>query len=518
MPKINNKNKINKSHVQKPYMCLNMIVKNEAHIIQETLNSVYKYINYYVISDTGSTDKTKEIIKSFFDSKNIPGEIFDDSWKNFGYNRSLALIHCKNKSDYILIIDADDLLVTQDSNFNLKNLTLDCYSVNIGKDFTYKRRQIFKNFKDYTWKYIGVLHEYPTCNKPNFTCGDINYDFHIESRRLGDRSRDTQKYQKDALVLEKALLEEPKNSRYVFYLAQSYKDCQQYEISIINYKKRVLMKGYDEEIYYSYFMIGVNMMSLKCLWPDCEKAYLDAFAHSPHRVEPIYNIANYYISQKDYEKAYEFTSIGIKIKYPEHSQLFVSKYIYDWKMLDDHAVVCYLTHKLREAYTSFKKLYEENKYDKSQKIRIGSNLVTIKAKLEEQFKKDSKAKDLNNNYKYYPGQDSFGNDLFYYPDKTVDELKVICKLNKDAIAFNSLGYVKSKIVDEKEFISIANISDLNCGLYVKLDENTQVATVSPTQLTYLANTPIATTQTAATTLTSPTQTSNILINTYIIPG
>ena len=38
-------------------LCLNMIVKNEAHIIKETFDNLLKYlpIDYWVISDTGST-------------------------------------------------------------------------------------------------------------------------------------------------------------------------------------------------------------------------------------------------------------------------------------------------------------------------------------------------------------------------------------------------------------------------------------------------------------------------------
>ena len=61
----------------KPTKSLVMIVKNEEHIIKECLESMYKSIDRYDITDTGSTDKTKEIIKEFFDEKEIPGEIYD---------------------------------------------------------------------------------------------------------------------------------------------------------------------------------------------------------------------------------------------------------------------------------------------------------------------------------------------------------------------------------------------------------------------------------------------------------
>ena len=52
-----------------PTICLNMIVKNESHIIKDTLEKLCSKIkfSYWVISDTGSTDRTCEIVKNFFE-------------------------------------------------------------------------------------------------------------------------------------------------------------------------------------------------------------------------------------------------------------------------------------------------------------------------------------------------------------------------------------------------------------------------------------------------------------------
>jgi glycosyltransferase involved in cell wall biosynthesis len=60
-----------------PKICLNMIVRNESHIIQATLENLCKYFNfdYWVIVDTGSTDATMQIIQEFFHKQNIPGEL-----------------------------------------------------------------------------------------------------------------------------------------------------------------------------------------------------------------------------------------------------------------------------------------------------------------------------------------------------------------------------------------------------------------------------------------------------------
>ena len=68
----------------KKTICLNMIVKNESHIIESTLQNILDHlpIDYWVICDTGSTDDTIDIITNFFREKDISGELFQDEWTN----------------------------------------------------------------------------------------------------------------------------------------------------------------------------------------------------------------------------------------------------------------------------------------------------------------------------------------------------------------------------------------------------------------------------------------------------
>ena len=157
-----------------PFLCLNMIVKNEAHVIGDTLKKLLEKvkIDYYVISDTGSTDDTKAIIKNFFDTKGIQGEIYDDPWKDFGYNRSKALEHAYKKSSYLLIHDADDEIGGElvlppiskhDPQTGQALLEHDCYLFQFGdaNGISYYRIQLINNHKK--WKYTGVLHEAIGC-------------------------------------------------------------------------------------------------------------------------------------------------------------------------------------------------------------------------------------------------------------------------------------------------------------------------------------------------------------------
>ena len=99
--------------MENPTICLNMIVKDEADIILNTLSNIVEKmkIDYWVICDTGSTDNTIELITNFFEEQNIEGELIEDPWKDFAYNRTRALEFAYKKTDFVFIFDADDRIV-----------------------------------------------------------------------------------------------------------------------------------------------------------------------------------------------------------------------------------------------------------------------------------------------------------------------------------------------------------------------------------------------------------------------
>ena len=76
-------------------ICLNMIVKNEGAIIKETLAifSQYMPLDTGLLVIHGSTDNTISEIQEFFQEQGIPGEIYQDPWENFAWNRTQALRH-----------------------------------------------------------------------------------------------------------------------------------------------------------------------------------------------------------------------------------------------------------------------------------------------------------------------------------------------------------------------------------------------------------------------------------------
>src|ERR1700733_8577172 len=136
-------------------ICLNMIVKDETPVIQRCLESVKPLIDYWVIVDTGSTDGTQEVIREFM--KDIPGELHEDVWVDFEYNRNQALALAKNKGDYLFFIDADEKLLLP-SPFVKLHLDKDGYYITTEYAGTqYKRLQLIKG--DLNWKWEGKIHE-----------------------------------------------------------------------------------------------------------------------------------------------------------------------------------------------------------------------------------------------------------------------------------------------------------------------------------------------------------------------
>ena len=97
-----------KSNKQEISLCLVMIVKDEEDTIEKCLRAVAPYISYWVIVDTGSKDRTLDVIRETMDSLGIPGELHERPWVNFEVNRTESLELSKGKCDYRWIIDADD--------------------------------------------------------------------------------------------------------------------------------------------------------------------------------------------------------------------------------------------------------------------------------------------------------------------------------------------------------------------------------------------------------------------------
>ena len=338
-------------------ICLNMIVKNESHIIKDTLAKLICKIkfDYYVICDTGSTDNTVELIKEVL--KDIPGEIKFHEWKDFGYNRSLALECAYGKSDYVFIFDADDEII---GNIDLANLIFDSYMLKFGNPCSsYDRMCLVRN--DNSWYYRGVLHEYICSKKINRTKGIINGNYFIISGRTSSRNLDSQKYLHDAEILKKGYYSsietgDDLHHRYAFYCANSYLDSGNHEAAKEWYLITLKCEGWYDERYNA-------CLKLFELSKESKESYyylVESFYHNPRRVEGIYLLIQHYVCECKYElawKYYTFIQNYYENEYPSDelsSKLFARVMDYTFYLPYYLIILCEKT----KRYTTGIKMYE----------------------------------------------------------------------------------------------------------------------------------------------------------------
>lgn len=231
-------------------LCLAMIVKNESHLIKKTLQNIYDHVplHYWIISDTGSTDNTKELIQEFFDEKRLPGELITREWVNFGHNRTELLDYALQRTDYLFLFDADD---TIHGTLKLPNvMTADAYLCRFHTSTgEYTRPCIITNRKK--WFFTGILHEYLDTDEQRQ--GEIlEGDYFFESGRTGARNLVPNKYLNDALLLENEIKQETNSLlrvRYIYFCAQSYRDHGDIEKAIKWYLTFLQLEGTQDDRY-----------------------------------------------------------------------------------------------------------------------------------------------------------------------------------------------------------------------------------------------------------------------------
>jgi len=174
---------------------LNMIVKNEASIIERCLNSLLEIIDAFVICDTGSTDNTIQVINDWKKKNKVAGKIYTHQWINFEHNRNLALERCQEwifensqeDKNYICIIDADDYLVIENPEIFTSTCVLNECKMKIDIKFDntiYDRTFIFPSYAKSLWQ--GALHEQLICEAPVKKLEGA----HILVNTDGDRNKD----------------------------------------------------------------------------------------------------------------------------------------------------------------------------------------------------------------------------------------------------------------------------------------------------------------------------------------
>jgi tetratricopeptide (TPR) repeat protein len=322
-------------NAQSPRVVLTMIVRNEAAVIRRCIDAVRPVIDAYCIVDTGSTDATQDIARQALES--LPGEIFEIPWRDFAFNRTRALELARGFGEYSLMIDADSVCETAgefDKGILSAQIAADYFDVeSTVEPITYVRPLLTSTRLPF--HYRGVLHEFVDVPAGARYGGTIP-GLRLVEENDGARSQNPHKYADDAVLLERALAtnDEPDlTPRYLFYLAQSYRDAGDNERALATYEKRAnLADGWIEERAVAWMQCGHLRRAAGLPLQDVLEAFGQAFDLVPQRAEPLYHSARVCRESGRMASAYPYATVGASLSRPVAS-LFLEEEVYDWRML-----------------------------------------------------------------------------------------------------------------------------------------------------------------------------------------
>ncbi|MFE9170939.1 glycosyltransferase [Streptomyces kebangsaanensis] len=316
--------------MRKQTICLCMIVKDEARVIERCLGSVRGLIDTWVISDTGSTDGTQDLVREALDG--IPGELHEDPWVDFGHNRTRNIRHARGRADYLLTLDADHVL-RQDAP--LPRLTATSYLLRYDTPGTQHR---FKHLlrADRAWRYEGVTHEYPCADGPD---AQENLDALVIEDHADGGCRG-EKFERDARLLRRELERDPANPRTVFYLANTERDLGRAEEAIALYERRAAMGGWAEEVYCSLLESGILRADRTDDWAGAVDAFSRAWESRPQRLEACYELASRLRLRGRHHTAHAV--LGSAVGRPEPDDLlFTRSWVYRWGLLFEYSITAH---------------------------------------------------------------------------------------------------------------------------------------------------------------------------------
>jgi len=318
-------------------LCLNMIVKNEAAILERCLMALADHIACWVIADTGSTDGTRELIRNFFAARGIPGELHEFPFVNFGQARNEALRRARASTleyDYILFCDADMELKVVEPAFRTA-LTAIGYALEQRND-----RQRYWNTRllrrDSEALYQGVTHEFISPGKGSVNLYDAWYLDHANGANRPE------KIERDTRLLEEDLVRDPQNPRTHFYLGQTHKLAGRYADAARCYAQRVALGGWEEEAWYAQWQEALCWLELDD--PGrFELGSLAAFDRRPHRAEPLFHLSQFHRNAGRYEVSLMFAAAGISVPWPREDALFIDNFIYQAGLFEEYALSAQFT-------------------------------------------------------------------------------------------------------------------------------------------------------------------------------
>jgi len=307
-----------------PTISLCIIVKNEEDVIGRCLDSVQGIVDEIIIVDTGSTDRTKEIVKKY------TSKLYDFVWiDDFSAARNFAFSLATN--NYILWLDADDVILEADRELFLElkkvldpavdSVTMHYHlsqDVNGKVTSSLRRNRLVKRSNNFKW--IGAVHEYLEVG------GSIlNSEVAITHCALShDSERNLRIY------TERMAKGESFGPRDLYYYANELNDHHQHEEAINFYQQFLSTKqGWIEDNIAACGKIADCLLALSKREESLDYVY-KSFNYDTPRAEFCCRLGFYYLQENQLKQAAFWYKIATELEKPAECLGMINHACWTW--------------------------------------------------------------------------------------------------------------------------------------------------------------------------------------------
>ncbi|HBC96055.1 MAG TPA: glycosyl transferase [Clostridium sp.] len=301
-----------------------MIVKNEENTIKRCLSSVRDLVDEIIIVDTGSSDSTKDICKNFTD------KIYDFEWTDdFSSARNFSFSMATE--DYILWLDADDILLPEDiKKFKIMKESFDSsldsvtMKYNVGFDeygnttLSYRRNRLVKASRNFKW--VGFVHEYLEVHGNIF-----NSDIAVTHKKINySPNRNIQMYENK---LKKGI---HFSLRDILYYGNELYDHKRYNMAFQYYSKFLKSdKGWSEDKIRICSNISDYCLSVN-KFEKSRKYIFKSFEYDNPRAEGCCRVGFSFLMENKLHQAVFWYEMALKLEKPKNSLGFFNDAYWTW--------------------------------------------------------------------------------------------------------------------------------------------------------------------------------------------
>lgn len=280
-------------------ICVYAICKNEEKFVKRWVESMSE-ADYICVLDTGSTDKTVELLKSY--NNVIVKQKVIKPWRfDSARNESMKLI--PKDTNMCVCTDLDEIFekgwrqkLEQSISSDTKNVQYR-YTWNFNEDgsegVVFYANKIH-SYGDFYWKH--PVHEVIVYNGKEPFKSVLIKD--LQLNHYADNTKSRGQY---LPLLELSVNEEPENDRNVHYLGREYYFNGQYEKAIETLKKHLNLKTatWKDERSSSMRYIAICYAKLNDL-QNAELYYKLSIKETPKNREPYYELGKFYYNNERY--------------------------------------------------------------------------------------------------------------------------------------------------------------------------------------------------------------------------